>query len=170
MTTKKEFTCSVCGKIVLRYDCQNKKSGVVYCSKVCLGLSKRHGSAMYCAYCDKPFYRRFGEQGNTVNQFCSNPCYSAYRNEMRNGTYPKIGPDHRHRIVAESVLGRSLKKGEVIHHKDNDKANFSPENLCVIPNQSIHASIHFGKTDCFQYDLAKVADNEKAVKNMLAST
>ena len=58
--------------------------------------------------------------------------------------YIKYFQRHEHRVVAERLLGRKLKKGEIIHHKDENKHNNSPENLEII-NQSKHASIHFKK-------------------------
>lgn len=58
--------------------------------------------------------------------------------------YTKIsGSDiHEHRAVAESVLGRSLTPGEVVHHEDLNKRNNNPENLIVFPNQAAHAYHH----------------------------
>ena len=57
-------------------------------------------------------------------------------------SYPKINGRHAHRVVAEEMLGRKLKPGEVVHHKDGNKQNFSPENLEVLPGQSEHAKLH----------------------------
>ena len=34
-----------------------------------------------------------------------------------------------HRFVMEQTLGRSLKKGESVHHKDGDRAKNYPDNL-----------------------------------------
>ena len=43
-----------------------------------------------------------------------------------------------HRHVEEKKLGRSLKPGEVVHHKDGNPLNNSPNNLKVYRNQSDH--------------------------------
>jgi hypothetical protein len=40
--------------------------------------------------------------------------------------------------VEEKKLGRKLKPGEVVHHKDGNPLNNSRGNLKVYPNQSIH--------------------------------
>lgn len=47
-----------------------------------------------------------------------------------------------HRWVAEKKLGRRLKPGEVVHHKDRNKLNNSPENLWVFKNQKEHDRAH----------------------------
>lgn len=54
-----------------------------------------------------------------------------------------------HRWVAEKKIGRKLKKGEVIHHKDRDKKNNHPSNLHVFPNQSAHDRVH--KYDVYRF-------------------
>jgi HNH endonuclease len=47
-----------------------------------------------------------------------------------------------HREVAEKMLGRRLRPGEVVHHKDRDKLNNDPSNLWVFPSQKEHDRIH----------------------------
>lgn len=44
-----------------------------------------------------------------------------------------------HRRVAETMLGRPLQPGEVVHHLDGDSTNNAPENLVVLPSQNYHA-------------------------------
>ena len=43
--------------------------------------------------------------------------------------YTKVNGVHKHRVVMETILGRPLKPGEVVHHKDGNKRNNEPENL-----------------------------------------
>ena len=47
-----------------------------------------------------------------------------------------------HRWVAEKKLGRELRPGEVVHHKDRDKSNNDPDNLWVFRNQEEHDRVH----------------------------
>ena len=47
-----------------------------------------------------------------------------------------------HRWAAEKKLGRELKSGEVVHHKNRDKQDNSYRNLSVLPSQKRHYEIH----------------------------
>ena len=47
-----------------------------------------------------------------------------------------------HRHVAEMMLGRKLKKGEVVHHKNRNKLDNRRSNLWVCRNQAEHESFH----------------------------
>jgi len=57
---------------------------------------------------------------------------------------PKAFNRHRmeHLIVAEKMLGRSLKKGETVHHIDGNRTNNSQNNLCICENNSTHQKVH----------------------------
>lgn len=43
-----------------------------------------------------------------------------------------------HRLVAEKVLGRRLTPQEVVHHKDGDRQNNTPDNLQVFDSNADH--------------------------------
>ena len=51
-----------------------------------------------------------------------------------------------HIVIAESVIGRELKDGEVVHHKDRKRRNNDPSNLMVFTSSSAHARYHKGGT------------------------
>ncbi len=46
-----------------------------------------------------------------------------------------------HRLIAKNVLGRELKKDEIVHHIDTDKYNNINNNLCIC-SKSFHVFLH----------------------------
>ena len=67
----------------------------------------------------------------------------ALRGRGKGNGYIKRNGRHEHRVVAEQMLGRPLRPGEIVHHKDENKSNNAPDNLEVLPSQSEHARLHF---------------------------
>lgn len=59
-----------------------------------------------------------------------------YRSFKKNGQNKA-----EHRIVMEQILGRTLTKEEVVHHKNGNRADNRPENLELM-NNSTHMSLH----------------------------
>lgn len=61
-------------------------------------------------------------------------------------SYRKFYGKHEHRAVAEAMIGRPLRPGEIVHHKDGNILNNDPVNLEVLSSQSEHCRVHgFGK-------------------------
>lgn len=54
----------------------------------------------------------------------------------------KNGYVYEHVLVAEKKLGRPLKKGEIIHHKDEIKTNNSPDNISITKSIAHHKANH----------------------------
>jgi hypothetical protein len=52
---------------------------------------------------------------------------SGYRITYKNGRR-----DYEHRLVAEEMLGRLLADDEVVHHRDGNRQNNTPDNLVVM--------------------------------------
>lgn len=48
----------------------------------------------------------------------------------------------QHQLVVENFIGRTLNKGEVIHHIDGNKENNLIENLMLFKTQNEHSSFH----------------------------
>lgn len=69
-----------------------------------------------------------------------------------------------HREVMENKLGRKLKKGELVHHKDTVKLNNDPDNL-ELSTESTHGKIHYNlKTDKQKYEFARSNPEGKGKK------
>ena len=82
---------------------------------ICESLVLYYGSMRYRAfYVDRKGYKRYKDNGRPV-----------------------------HQEVAEGMLGRSLKSGEVVHHKNRDKLDNRRSNLAVLQNQRVHNRLHF---------------------------
>lgn len=62
---------------------------------------------------------------------------------------------YKHILVAEQMLGRRLKKGECVHHKDLDKKNNDPQNLIVFASNSDHVLFHNGASIYLDGDVWK---------------
>lgn len=54
----------------------------------------------------------------------------------------KDGLVFEHIVVAEEILGRELKEKEVVHHKDTNRSNNSPDNLMVFKTSGDHSRFH----------------------------
>lgn len=52
------------------------------------------------------------------------------------------GYAYEHRVVAEQKIGRRLRKGEQVHHKDRNKQNNNPDNLEVKTSVKHHLYEH----------------------------
>jgi hypothetical protein len=62
-----------------------------------------------------------------------------------------------HILVAKAMLGRDLLPDEIVHHKDNDKANPDPSNLEIL-----NASHHNAITAKQYWFLRKLKETEEA--------
>ena len=133
-----------------------------FCSRECYWAYKgRNKVKTQCFNCGKKLLL----SPSLVRQrnFCSHRCVTITRNREDNPmnslearskstltrlnggdgkTYPKLKGRHVHRTVAEMLLGRKLLSGEIVHHIDNDKRNFSINNLKVFRSQAEHAAYH----------------------------
>lgn len=167
MVEKIKLKCNNCNTEFYKYPCQLKeKNGIKpgrFCSKKCMDDSRKHGEDLTCKMCGVVFYRRAGEQKGTKLPFCSLECVHNYRLiNAKKTTYLKEGATHKHIVIAEKALKRKLKKGEIVHHIDENKHNNKIENLAILPSQSVHAKVHFNKISGFNIDKYRLINIIKA--------
>lgn len=91
--------------------------------------------------------------GNSVNGSGRIYCEGCQPPLKIDGGYILIyQPDHprankggyvpEHIVVMEQKMGRPVKRGEVVHHRDGDKHNNSSENLMLFPSSGKHVRFH----------------------------
>ena len=78
--------------------------------------------------------RRYSPTAKSRKTYVTKKGYSRFKDS---GTYV-------HRWAAEKKIGRKLKKGEVVHHKNGNSLDNSPDNLKVYRNQSEHIKREHG--------------------------
>lgn len=68
--------------------------------------------------------------------------YMVFRPERSDAN--NLGFVAEHRVVAEEILGRPLKDGEVVHHIDRNRRNNDPSNIIVFESRAAHSRFHQG--------------------------
>ncbi len=140
--------CDFCGKEMVR--CPSHIHRHNFCSRKCLAdfSSKERNPEGYKELKD---FTNISATFSRVNKITNKRRMTAeVRAKLRlarlnsgNGvTYPKFYGQHEHRVVAEQILGRALRKGEVVHHIDGNVRNNKPENLRIFASQAEHAKFH----------------------------
>lgn len=137
---KMNLVCDYCGKEYTSYQCGKYNH---FCSIEC----RRAGAYLMSQNITAEDRERRSKQIIRVNKTMNNHGERRKRQaEKLRGRgsgkgYTKVNGVHRHRLVAEKMLGRPLKPGEIVHHIDGDKQNDEPKNLKVM-TQSDHIREH----------------------------
>jgi hypothetical protein len=142
------LTCDWCGKAIERYPSQLKPHN--FCSRDCLAnfSSREKNPENYQDLKDltgvsvhmSKLNRQLNPDRMTFDTRCK--LREARLNSGEGVAYEKCFGKHTHRIIAERMLGRPLKRGEVVHHIDGNRRNNGVENLMVFPTQSDHVQWH----------------------------
>ena len=152
------INCDWCGTEFERLECQTKGKKHLFCSRKCLAdfSNKKKNPDGYSKLKD---FSKMSENLTAINRLL-NPTRMTKetRTKIRESklgtgkglTYEKTHGRQTHRVVAEKMLGRKLKDGEVVHHKDFNKRNNNPENLRIFASQAEHASFHADLKDVLE--------------------
>lgn len=113
--------CETCRNI---FTPSRKRFEAKFCSKSCQGKSPAGQERA----------RKMGKEN-------AEKISKALRGRGNGKSYKKYMGRHEHRMIAEKIIGRALLKGEVVHHKDGNKLNNSPDNISIT-TQSQHIKEH----------------------------
>ena len=145
-----DVSCAWCGATLQRYPSQIKNKRFIFCNRLCMTDfgSPIKNPGRYRELKDlSAVSKHMSDLNRKMNPTRMN---SATRQKLRDAhlgtgegkTYTKIYGRHAHRAIMESHLGRALKSGEVVHHKDGNKRNNSIDNLQLFSSQSEHVRWH----------------------------
>jgi hypothetical protein len=140
-----EKTCIRCGEKYSVPEYRNKTTK--YCSRKCKNV--KHLIECNCVICGKPYLRKRSEAGPCCSWSCAGKKgekhfagHNGIERQIDDNGYAKVfSPYHplavggrvrESHLVAFEVLGIRLKKGEVLHHIDENRLNNNHDNLKVM--------------------------------------
>ncbi len=145
---KLKISCDWCGKEFEKYSCVITKHN--FCSRSCLAAysNKQKNPNGYMNLKDytnmAANFSKLAKELNPTRMTIETRAKirKARLNSGKGISYVKLYGRHEHRIVAEKILGRPLKDGEVVHHIDGNKRNSDIDNIQIFPSQREHARYH----------------------------
>ncbi len=166
-----KYKCDWCGKDFMRQEYFMKGKKHSFCCRQCLWdfSSKAKNPESYSTLKDLTGPGRHLSQLNReLNPERMTPETRAKLRDAHLGKgechgYSKIYSRAAHRVVMEQMLGRPLKPEEVVHHRDFNRYNNSPENLQLFENSAAHARFH-AEYRWFLKQLKKLKEEENEAK------
>lgn len=151
------LNCQTCGKSVVRRAAALKRSATVFCSCRCNGIERakelvKHSHKGRAAWTEASLmsYRNKMSGPNNpawkggVTYFKTHGNYQGIKYVRCPAEYAtmarKDGYVMEHRLIVAMQLNRPLKRTEVVHHKDHNPRNNSPDNLQLFPSNQAHKS------------------------------
>jgi len=131
---------------VLCPKCQRKNRPLhIYKCKFCKKNFKRKWPQKYCSKkCSADSKRKYFD----IPSCLKDPTRKIDKNIGYVRIYVPMHPEannrgyvYEHRIIAEKMIGRSLKKNEVVHHKNRIRWDNRKENLAVMDKRT-HSRLH----------------------------
>lgn len=122
---------------------------------------KKNRINVVCKNCQITFEKTMSEFKRTIkgNHFCCHTCRAEFGIKNRKSTTrSKTHDRHNCRIIAESVLKRKLRKGEIVHHIDEDEQNDLISNLAVLPTIRFHYDVHHANRQFEEYKLTTIIE------------
>lgn len=124
-----EFDCEVCGNHCHVYRSPSAHAPAT-CSLTCTGIKNRGD----------------GNGSWSGGRHVANTGYVRVLDPENPGADTR-GYVYEHRLVMESIVGRRLHPGEVVHHRNLIKTDNRPENLQLCASQAEHLAIHRAMKD-----------------------
>jgi hypothetical protein len=148
-----------------------------FCSRVCSDTHPRSKDNVNCINCGKPFHVKPNQISTNLGNACSMDCAAEHRKKFysgdRNPNFKGKNTDHDgyaisipeavgvrvklHKYNAEIAFGGKIPNGLQIHHRDCDKLNNDPSNLCLL-TRSDHNWLHkqFGNATLWAFMNGKI--------------
>ena len=133
-----ERKCEHCGALFKPPNASVALGRGRFCSHKCLGAAQRTRIERNCEWCGKSFTTHPSEVKKGNGRFCSMACNRIGRNPDgvrpdKNGyLVQRIAPTKwvlQHRLAMERTLGRPLRSGETVHHRNGQRDDNRLKNL-----------------------------------------